>query len=65
MSASLHKNKKTKGPADPKALKSRDESPDFRTPAALTIKEVQNRADTITPCLKELLEFRAPPRWDK
>jgi len=65
MSASLHKNKKPKGLADPNALKSPGKSPDFRTPMDLTIEEIQNRADAMTPCLKELLEFRAPPRWGK
>lgn len=28
-----------------------------------SIREIQYRAETVTPILKEILEFRPPPHW--
>jgi hypothetical protein len=30
---------------------------------SFTIDEIQNRAEAISPLLKELLDFRPPPHW--
>jgi hypothetical protein len=32
-------------------------------PEALSINEVQRRAETMTPLLQEILDFRPRPRW--
>jgi hypothetical protein len=31
--------------------------------AATFVDDIQNRAETITPLLKELLDYRPPPHW--
>jgi hypothetical protein len=35
-----------------------------RTEKFLFIEEIHQRAETMTPLLKEILDFRPPPRWD-
>lgn len=37
--------------------------PGFYTPEFLFIQEIHHRAETITPLLKEMLEFRPAPDW--
>lgn len=42
----------------------RHRNPGFRATKLFFIEEVHHRAETITPLLKEILEFRPPPHWN-
>jgi len=35
----------------------------FHLPKSGSIREIQYRAETVTPVLKEILDYRPSPRW--
>jgi hypothetical protein len=39
------------------------ESQNFHLPRLGSIPEIQHRAETVTPVLKEILDFRPLPHW--
>ncbi len=42
---------------------SHTESHNLHLPKSGSIREIQHRAKTVTPVLKEILDFRPPPNW--
>jgi hypothetical protein len=38
-------------------------NPERRDVVSIYIQEIHSRAETISPLLRELLEFRPPPHW--
>ena len=39
------------------------ETHNLHLPRLGSIREIQYRAETVTPVLKEILDFRPPPQW--
>lgn len=44
-------------------MKANPESPQKTGETELFFKEIQSRAETITPVLKQILELRPSPHW--
>jgi hypothetical protein len=45
-------------------MSSHTESPNLNLPKHCgSIREIQHRADTVTPVLKEILDYRPSPKW--
>ena len=61
MNVPMHKQgkKEAKGPQ----MKANPESPQKTGETELFFKEIQSRAETITPVLKQILELRPSPHW--
>jgi hypothetical protein len=44
-------------------ISSQSEPRNLHLPRLGSIREIQYRAETVTPVLKEILDFRPPPQW--